>query len=298
VLRQIPDVEVVGHVSQDAIRAQSQADQWGGRAFTRIDDLLDREQPQAVWICVTPDRHGAPELALIERGVSFFVEKPLAIDFATAEIIARRLEPNGPIVGVGYKFRALDTLPRARRLLREHPPRMVLAAWHDALPSPEWCRKAERSGGQIVEQATHLLDLARILVGEAEVLAGMGRRWPRADAGATDVPDVSAGFLRFLTPDGPIPGLLSATSLLRGHSAIHLQLVCEGGVLTISERRLLVDSGQATDEWPTAADPFLVEDRAFVAAVTSGDRSGVLCSYLDGLESHRLACELRAALDS
>jgi myo-inositol 2-dehydrogenase/D-chiro-inositol 1-dehydrogenase len=296
VLRTIPELEVVGHVSHVPARAEAQAAQWGGQPFTTVDELLDGQPADAVWVCVTPDRHGPLEQALIERRIPFFVEKPLSVDLATAEQIATLLGPGAPVVAVGYKFRALDTLERVRELLAQHPPRMVHAVWHGSLPPPPWWRRAAHSGGQVVEQATHVLDLARYLVGEAEVLAGLGGQWPRADAPDSDVPDVSSALLQFQTADGPIPGFLSATSLLRGSQAIELQLVCEGRVVRLSERALVVETGEETHEVLTTIDPFLVEDQAFVDAVREGDPAGVLCSYADALETHRLACAIRDAL--
>jgi predicted dehydrogenase len=296
VLRQLEAIVIVGHVSSDSARAAAQAAEWGGSAYTRVEDLLDHARPDAVWICVTPDRHGALELELVARRIAFFVEKPLATGLAVPESIASALaRAGGPITAVGYKFRGLDTLPRVRELLYEHPPRMVLSFWHDSLPPPAWWRRAERSGGQVVEQATHLLDLARCLVGEAQVMGAVAGRWPRADAPDADVPDVSAALLRYETRDGPIPGVLSATSLLRGHGSIELQLVCEGRLLRLSERCLQVEDGKSVHEFTSTADPFLVEDRAFVTAVRTQDASGVLCSYIDALESHRLACAVREA---
>lgn len=296
VLGTLPDLEIVGHVSHAPARAAAQAAQWGGEPFTAVEELLDRQRPEVLWVCVTPDRHGPLEQELIERRIPFFVEKPLSVDRATAEHIATRLTPDGPIVAVGYKFRALDTLDRARELLAERPPRMVLAAWHDSLPPPPWWRRAAQSGGQVVEQATHLLDLARYLVGEATVLAGLGGQWPRADAPDSDVPDVSSALLRFQTAAGPIPGLLSATSLLRGHQAIELQLVCEGRVVRLSDRALVVETGRESQEMLSMVDPFRVEDLAFLDAVRAGDPARVLCSYADALETHRLACDVRDAL--
>jgi predicted dehydrogenase len=159
-----------------------------------------------------------------------------------------------------------------------------------------WWRQSRRGGGQVVEQATHLLDLARVLVGEAEAVGGVSGQWPRADAPGSDVPDVSMALLRFATRDGPIPGVVSATSLLRGHGPIELQLVCEGRVLRLTERELRVDDGRSVQELATGADPFAVEDRAFVDAVRQDNPSGVLCSYADALESHRLACAVREAV--
>jgi predicted dehydrogenase len=296
VLSQLEEIEVVGHVSESVSRAEEQAAQWGGRAFSQLSEVLQVESPDAVWVCVTPDRHGALELELIDAGVPFFVEKPLSVDLPTAELVAQRLGGAALVTAVGYKFRALDTLARVRELLVERPPRMVFAAWHDALPPPEWWRQAARGGGQIVEQATHLLDLARVLVGEAEVIAGLGRRWARSDTPGSDVPDVSAAFLHFSTADGYVPGVVSATCLLRGPQAVHLQLVCQGRVLTVSERSLIVETGRDMDRVATHSDPFLAEDRAFVEAVRERNPDRVLCDYADALESHRLACAVRDAL--
>jgi predicted dehydrogenase len=296
VLRSVPDLEVVGHVSHSPARAAAQAAQWGGQPFTTVDELLDQQRPHAVWVCVRPDGHGPIERELIQRRIPFFVEKPLSVDLATAEHIASWLAPGRPIVAVGYKLRAVDTLDRARELLVEHPPRMLHAAWHDALPPPAWWRHAAQGGGQVVEQATHVLDLARHLVGEAEVIAALGGRWPRAEAPDSDVPDVSSALLQFQTSAGRIPGLLSATSLLRGHQATELRLVCEGRIVRLSERALVVETGRATDELLTTVDPFLVEDLAFLAAVRTADPARVLCSYADALETHRLACSIRDAL--
>jgi predicted dehydrogenase len=295
VLAQIEGLQPVGHVSGERARAEAQAREWGGRAYDAVEALLDRERPRAVWVCVTPDRHGPLEAALIERGLPFFVEKPLSVNLPTAERIAAAVAARGLVAGVGYKFRALDTLPRVRELLAERPARLVLATWHDALPAPAWWRDAARSGGQVVEQATHLVDLARLLVGEAEVLSALAARWPRPDAREATVPDVTTAVLRFAAG---VPGVLSATSLLQGRQAIHLQLICEGRALTISDRALLVETGRETEDVPVRADPFLIEDAAFVRAVREGDPCHLLSSYADALKTHALCVAIREAAAS
>jgi hypothetical protein len=71
--------------------------------------------------------------------------------------------------------------------------------------------------------------------------------------------------------------LLSATSLLRGHQAVELQLVCEDRVLRLSERALAVETGRETHEVLTTVDPFLVADLAFVDAARAADPARVLC---------------------
>jgi predicted dehydrogenase len=171
---------------------------------------------------------------------------------------------------------------------------MVVGAWHDALPPPPWWRQAARGGGQIVEQATHLVDLARYLVGEAEVVAALDGHWPRADFPDSEVPDVSSAILRFASVEGAVPGLFSATTLLAGNQAVHLQLVCQGRVLTISDKRLLIETGRQTEEVRSTADPFLVEDVNFLDAVRAQNPGAVLSTYADALRTHRVCCAIRA----
>jgi predicted dehydrogenase len=221
--------------------------------------------------------------------VPFFVEKPLAVDLPLAEDLARRIAQAGAIVGVGYKFRALDTVPRVRTLLDETPARMVLGAWHDALPPPPWWRQAARGGGQIVEQATHLVDLARLLVGEGEVVSALAGQWPRPDFPDSEVPDVSAALLRF----SDVPAAFTVTDLLQGAQEIQLQLVCRGRMLTVTQQHLLIETGRTTEVVAVTADPFVVENLAFLDAVRTHDLSPILSTYADALETHRLCCAIR-----
>lgn len=287
VLSTLDDVEVVAHLSNLPGRAEAQATRWGGRAYLDLPELLEREQPRAVWLCLTPDRHGPPEETLIERGVPFFVEKPLGHSLPTAERIAGRLAERPVVTAVGYKLRALDTLPRLRDLLAERPARLVLAAWHDVTPSPAWWRDPRRSGGQVVEQATHLVDLARVLVGEGEVLSSAFGA-PRSDTGLAQA---SAALLRF----GGVPTVLTATCVLEAKHAVHLQIVCDGRVLTQTEQALRVETARDCTEQPVHADPFLLEDQAFLRAVATADPRQVLCDYAEALRTHRLCCQMQAA---
>jgi predicted dehydrogenase len=55
--------------------------------------------------------------------------------------------------------------------------RLVHGTWLDKVPPVAWWTDPTRSGGQVVEQAVHVLDLARVLVGEVrEVTAAGGPR--------------------------------------------------------------------------------------------------------------------------
>jgi len=294
-LRRCEDVEVVAHVSGALERAERQASRWGGRAYTELQRVIDREAVEAAWVCLAPDRHGPAEEMLIAAGLPFFVEKPLGVDTVVPRRIEALLARSRVAAAVGYKYRALDTLGVVRGVLAERPPRMVIGAWHDVTPAPEWWRDEARSGGQFVEQATHLVDLARLFVGEGEVVGAIARSRPRAGYPKWDAADVTAALLRF--GDG-VPGSFTATCVLDRRDAIHLRVVCEGVVVTIAEARILVDDGREGREIATGADPFVVEDAAFLRAIRERDEQHILSTYADALRTHELCLAVREAAAS
>src|SRR4051812_8528797 len=72
------DVIVVAIGDPQVDRAKVAAGRVGGRAYGGHEAMLDSEKLDAVYVCTPPFAHGPPELACIERGLPFFVEKPLA----------------------------------------------------------------------------------------------------------------------------------------------------------------------------------------------------------------------------
>lgn len=291
-LAEEPGVKIVGHASPTPGHAEEAAHRWGGRAYTSHEALLKKEDVDAAWICVPPGSHGAIEGDLIGRNVPFFVEKPLSAGRETAEEIAALLGHGNFIVAVGYHWRALDTIPEVQRTLAERPPRMILGAWHDRTPPPRWWRRQESSGGQMVEQATHLLDIARFLAGEARVIAATADRHERPDYPEMDVADVSSAILRY---DSGATGIFTATCLLDHKAEVHVKVICEGLHITITQSRVVYDGGQERREVRTGNDPVQSENRAFLAAVRQNDPSLVTCNYADALKSHRLCLDVRAA---
>jgi predicted dehydrogenase len=289
-----PEVELAGIVSPSPERAAAAAHRWGRPVYGSLAELLDLETIDAAWICIPPGGHGEIESRLIERGIPFFVEKPLSADRRTGEEIGAALARMGLIAAVGYHWRALDTIPEVRRTLADRPARMVLGAWHDATPPPEWWRRQAGGGGQMVEQATHLFDLARLLVGEAGVTAATATRYGQAAYPDADVADVSAALLRFA---GGATGVFTATCLLGGVAAAQVQIVCEGLLITITQRSVVYDWGRERREVLTGNDPFVDEDRAFLQAVRHNDPRLLVSSYADALLTHRLCFDVQEASD-
>jgi predicted dehydrogenase len=279
-----PDVHVVAVADPALERAEAQAARCGAQPYARFEQMLEQEGLDALYICVPPFAHGPPELAAAAAGLPFFVEKPLAADLPTAEHIGGEVERRGLVTGAGYHWRYLDITEWAQALLRENPARLALGYWLDFTPPPPWWRKDALSGGQLVEQTTHIFDLARLLVGDVTRLYAAGARHERPAFPDADVQDVSVATLHFA---GGAVGTMASTCILSWPHRIGLHLFCEGLAIELSEFELIVDVGQGRPVQRAVGDPFVREDRDFVDAVRGGPNR-VRAPYAEALRTHRL----------
>jgi predicted dehydrogenase len=283
-LRRFPDVAVVAVADPVSARAQEAAAPDGATVYAEHAAMLDAEALDAVFVCVPPFAHGPPENTLIERGLPFFVEKPLATDLDTAERIARALDQRKLVTAVGYHWRHLDTTDRARALLQQRPARLAVGYWLDSTPPPPWWAVQAESGGQMIEQTTHMFDLARYLVGEVETVYATSSRIDRVAYPDADVHDVSTATLHFAS--GAV-GSISSTCLLHWPHRIGLHLYGDGFALELSETELVVDEGHGRAVEPVDIDPFAREDRDFIDAV-QGKTNQIRVPHAEALRTHRL----------
>ncbi|MFO7544164.1 MAG: Gfo/Idh/MocA family oxidoreductase [Trueperaceae bacterium] len=290
VLAAMDDVEIVGHVARTKESSARAAARWGGRSYDSVEALLDAVDLDAAFVTVPPYAHDGIDERLIEAGVPFLVEKPLAADRATGARIAAAVAERGLVVAVGYQWRAFDTLPAVRDVLAEHPVRFVTGVWHGFLPAPEWWRRQSGSGGQMVEQATHVFDLARHLVGEARVLSAADGHFGRPEA--PDVAGVAAATLRF---DAGALGVFAASNVLDVNTFVHLRFVCDGVAVTITREDAVVDDGHERRQIRLREDPVARQDRTFLDSVRRGDPGGPLCTYDDALRTHHLTFDVLEA---
>jgi len=291
VLSSFPDVHLAGITDVVPEASASLARDSGCRSFSCADELLSAGV-DAAYVCVPPFAHGAPETAVLSAGVPIFVEKPLAVDVETAERVGAQAVTAGVLTAVGHHWRYLDVVERAQRILDGRTVRLIGGAWLDKVPPVGWWPIRERSGGPVVEQAAHVLDLARLFAGEVAEVFAMGDGRPPQAAHGGDVDSVTTATLRFHS--GAL-GTLSTTCLLGWKQRAGLELVAEGLWLSVGEDGLTVrESGDEPFQERVAADPAAARvavDRTFVDAVR-GIGNDVRVPYAEALRTHRLACAL------
>lgn len=284
-LETFPDIRIVAIADTDAVRAEEAAGQFGARAFSDHRTMLDAVEIDAVFICVPPFAHGAPERDCVARGLPIFVEKPVSLDLQTAEDIAAAIERQGLISAVGYHWRYLDTVDEARALLADNPAQLVSGYWLDSTPPPRWWWKQTGSGGQIIEQTTHLLDLARFVLGDVAQVYGQASYKERPDFPDLDIPTATTASLTF---QSGVVANFASTCLLGWNHRVGLHVFADRLAIELTDRDIMVDVGRGRPIRGADGDPVWREDRAFIDAVKGGE-DRIRCTYADALATHRIA---------
>jgi myo-inositol 2-dehydrogenase / D-chiro-inositol 1-dehydrogenase len=290
VLSGFSEVSIVGVADPDAGRAAELARPYDAAVYDSHNALLDNGELDAVYVCVPPFAHGAIELAVLDAGLPLFVEKPLALDEEIASKIAVAAAERGVVTAVGHHWRYLDLVEQARRLLEGRPVRLAVGFWLDKVPPVPWWVRRDGSGGQVIEQAVHVLDLARVLVGEVVEVSAQESGYP-PDQAEGAIGAATGALLRFR--DGAA-GILGATCLLSWKHRAGLEVYAEGLALHLSEEQLIVDTGSGPQVIQSSGDAKERVDRAFIDAVL-GRGDDVRATYPEAMRTHRLACAVARA---
>jgi predicted dehydrogenase len=285
-LTKIHDAEVTALFDIQLERAQKEAREWkNARAYNDLNEMLDDRKLDAVYICVPPMAHGQAENAVIDRGIPFLVEKPLGIDHSPNEIL-KKIEQKKIITSVGYHWRYQEATRRALDLLNERKLGMSLGYWMGGMPMVPWWRVQTGSGGQFVEQTTHIVDLLRYLSGEViEVFSAYSQRVMHEKVEGTTVADV--GTVTMKLENGSIATISNTCMSPVGHK-VGLDLYTDQGVLEISSSGLKDIKPESITEYKERKSPYLIEDEVFVNAIFTGDSSKILSDYQDALKTHNV----------
>lgn len=290
-----PDMEIVATCDVALDRAEEAAAKYGGTPYQDFRRMYDAEKPDAIVICTPPFVHGDIEVEAAKRGIHFFVEKPVAISMEMAARVLEAVREHGVLTQVGYMFRLAEPIRKAQRMLSTRAVAMVQAHYYmPGMPGKAWWAKMSQGGGQLVEQATHMLDLGRFLAGEVRSVIGKTsqvRDWtppPGYEPGGGlvaywdgfEIPDTTALILEY---ESGAMGTLSCSLIPQVAWDNGFKVVAENALLTIDgpNVRWTNEDGpyeeKAEADWPNAV---LIE---FVRAVMGEGSPSV--PYTEGIRS-------------
>jgi predicted dehydrogenase len=273
------DIVAVCDIAEES--AKKKGLQYNASAYTDLDEMLEKEILDAVFVCVPPFAHGDIEEKIVKRGIHLLVEKPLGLDLETVQKKAKIIKDSGVICGVGYCLRYLDTVAKAKEYLKDKSIAMVRGHYITSFVPTPWYREMNKSGGQLVEQSTHTLDLMRYLAGEIDnVYANMSLQ-VLSDIPNMDIPDVTSVNVTFKS--GAVGHLDSSMIQVDHRSGIEIlgrdfRVLIDGADLSIVEK-------DSTITYKSKVDFYQEQDRVFIEAVMKGDPNLLLSNYEDGAKT-------------
>lgn len=256
------------------------------------EEMLEKEPLDAVILCVTPARHEDLERCAAKHGVAIYVEKPIGLSNQQVQETADGLAKTSVITSVGYQERYNPAVKQVKNYLKEHPAGLVYARWIGGMPGAEWWRNKAQSGGQMVEQTTHLFDMLRYLFGEVQSVYAVAASNAVFELPVHDVEDASVALLQF--ENGVIAQVASGCF-------VNAEAASDVGFTIYTQEARIDYAWNKTLTWQmqteTRIEPIQRNAHAeamavFIEAVRKQDGASIQSSYADGAKS--LAISLAA----
>lgn len=235
----------------DADHLQTTGDKLGLDAAHRFSDyhaLIACEDVDAVEICTPNYLHVPMALEVVAAGKKLNIEKPLGITLEETQLLGEALEKNGEEAMMCYSYRFKPAVRYAKALLDQGVLGRILDVQVQYLKDSalwpgrkmEW-RFVKRFGGTGVlgDLGAHLIDMARLLVGEFKRVCGTThiiikeREMPDGSGIAPVETDDECSFLAELG-DG-IPATFHITRAAYGHkNTIMYDIYGEKGMISFN----------------------------------------------------------------
>ena len=187
------------------------------QVFTDHHALLEQAPIDLLAICVPPYGHSDEVECAAERGIHIVIEKPIALTSEHAWRMVAAAEAAGIVTQVGFMYRFGAAIRRLKQLIdsgEAGPVGLMSARYFCNSLHAEWWRDREKSGGQLVEQVIHMVDLMRFLMGDAATVYSVQQNRFHKQMPDYTVEDVSGTVIGFANggvgvlyaTNGAIPG--------------------------------------------------------------------------------------------
>ena len=283
----IPGARIAAIASASADRARTAGERWDVPWTTDVDELVAREDIDAVTISTPSGLHPSQAMAALRHGKHVLVEKPLALSNDDARAVVDEARDRGlvaatvsqrrfePVVQAIRDTVAGGALGRISLIVAEgfyHRPQ----SYYD---SAAWRGTVALDGGVLMNQAIHTVDLLRWIGGPVESVAGhvatIGHR--------IEAEDTATVSLRF--SNGAL-GAILATTCAATERPVELRIHGERGHI-----RLV---GEEAAEWavpdlpaPVAAEADGAEGVGATSATWGTNAVGYVRQYTDFISAIR-----------
>jgi len=284
-----------------ASRLEEFAAKFGCAPYSDFDRMLQEQRLDLLIVALPPHAHTGQVEKAATAGVHLLVEKPIALTMDRALSMVSAVKRAGVVGACGFMYRFGDAVRRWDAQAAAGTtgrPGMFVGQFHCNALHADWWREQAKSGGQVIEQLIHIVDLARYQLGEQQSVYARGSNFFHCGIDRYDSDDVSAMILGY--DDGRV-GVLNATNgAIPGKWAKSWQIIAErmtghftgwnSGILTPTQ-------GDSPDERiDTQTDVFVAQLVDIAEAISSLRAPRV--TLADGAQTLRIVLAARESIVS
>ena len=231
-------------------RADKAAKKYECNAYYDYKELIEKEKPDVLHVCVPHYLHPIISKYALEHGVNVLCEKPMAIKYEDAVENVKIAEKNGVKYGIIFQCRYNDT----SKLVKENLVNGRLGKVISARVVLTWCKPDEyyslsdwkgtwdkEGGGVIIDQAIHSIDLANWFIDDEPV--SVQSHLSNRGHSIMEVDDTGEGFIRYKN------GATLSFWAMNNYGVdepIEIRLLCENGKVVMSYDDAIISFNDGT----------------------------------------------------
>jgi predicted dehydrogenase len=286
-LAKIGENQIVGTCDVEATRAADTAKEFGGKGFESLERMLDETKPDALLICTPPFARLDPVRAACDRKIPFFCEKPPAFSLEDAQKVSAVVNATNVLHSVGFMYRHRETTDRTIELLKGQTMvalRSTFVCGAILNPGfPAWFKMQDKSGGPMLDQAIHAMDLVRYLLGDIKSVFALGSNRVVAKASDVTVNDTLNLALEFTSGLGGTHN--HSWAVAKGTAVV--EILCRDARLALDlfDNTLTGEVRGMKIDFRPGDDCYVTELKRFMQAVRTGDSAPIRSTYADAVKT-------------
>jgi len=224
----VPNLVAIAGRNEDAVKEAAKRYGYSGY-YTDWRQMLENDDIQVFDNGGPNDIHAEPCIAAAEAGKHVFCEKPLARTAEEAKTMLDAVQKAGVKHMVAHNYRFVPAIVQAKKLIDSgalgrifHFRGVYLQEWIIDPNFPKIWRldKSVAGSGALGDLGSHVIDLARFLVGEPSKVMGMTKTFveerPLPDGSGTGKVDVDDAFTALLEFENGAIGTVEASRFAQG----------------------------------------------------------------------------------
>lgn len=241
-------------------RAEAMAEEYGAKAYTDWEEMLNKEEIDVLHICTPHYLHTPMAAAALKKGISVFMEKPPVTSWEQWEMLkqAEKEAKNGAKLGICFQNRFNPSVAYVKERLEKGE----FGEIKGARGIVTWCRTApyytesgwrgtqeKECGGALINQSIHTMDLIQYLIGKKPVSIDAVSANHHLK-GVIEVEDMMEAYISY----GKETACFYATTSYVTDLAPIIELECEKARVRIEDPKVTVAQGGNQVEIVEGAD--------------------------------------------